>query len=297
MMMEQMMKNMAAGGGGMGGMPGATPGSNPFAAGGGFPFPPPPTTPSPSAQPSAPYDPFKSATPASASSTTSAPSSTASSSTASSSTASGTSTRKKTSSFADVTVDEVENAKGKIFEETKRQESEKKKKTAYFADAEVINDGTAGGKAKSGITIEALEKMMEDPVVQRMVYPHLPEEMRNPATFKWMLQNPEYRRQLESMLENMGGNMEWDSRMTEMMKNFDLSSPEIKQQFDAMGMTPEDVIAKIMANPDVAQAFQNPKVQAAIMDCSTNPMNITKYQNDPELYPLRLCASLVHYPA
>lgn len=35
---------------------------------------------------------------------------------------------------------------------------------------------------------------------------------------------------------------------------------------DQVGLTPEEVISKIMANPDVALAFQNPKVQAAIMD-------------------------------
>jgi hypothetical protein len=33
-----------------------------------------------------------------------------------------------------------------------------------------------------------------------------------------------------------------------------------------VGMTPEEVVSKIMANPDVAVAFQNPKIQTAIMD-------------------------------
>ena len=67
-----------------------------------------------------------------------------------------------------------------------------------------------------------------------------------------------------------------------------------------------------MANPDVAMAFQNPRVQQAIMEvcrnwliiffffksrnylsnilsvlqCSQNPLNITKYQNDKEVYPI-----------
>lgn len=39
---------------------------------------------------------------------------------------------------------------------------------------------------------------------------------------------------------------------------------------DQIGLTPEEVISKIMANPEVAMAFQNPKVQAAIMDVSHN---------------------------
>lgn len=35
---------------------------------------------------------------------------------------------------------------------------------------------------------------------------------------------------------------------------------------DQIGLTPEEVISKIMANPDVAMAFQNPRIQQAIMD-------------------------------
>ncbi|XP_044468115.1 protein TIC 40, chloroplastic-like [Mangifera indica] len=139
------------------------------------------------------------------------------------------------------------------------------------------------GEKKGALSVETLEKMMEDPTVQKMVYPYLPEEMRNPTTFKWMLQNPQYRQQLEEMLNNMSGSEEWDKRMMDTLKNFDLNSPDIKQQFDQIGLTPEEVIAKIMANPDVAMAFQNPRVQAAIMDCSQNPMSIAKYQNDKEV--------------
>eukprot|EP00798_Chlamydomonas_sp_ICE-L_P000946 gene946-33933_t len=38
-----------------------------------------------------------------------------------------------------------------------------------------------------------------------------------------------------------------------------------------------------MENPELAAGFSNPKVQAAIMDISQNPMNIMKYQSDPEI--------------
>ncbi|KAL7128463.1 hypothetical protein ABFS83_14G319100 [Erythranthe nasuta] len=145
------------------------------------------------------------------------------------------------------------------------------------------SEGPTTSKTAPLMSVEALEKMMEDPTVQQMVYPYLPEEMRNPTTFKWMLQNPQYRQQLQDMLNNMGGTPEWDNRMMDSLKNFDISSPEVKQQFDQIGLTPEEVISKIMANPDVAMAFQNPRVQAAIMDCSQNPMSIAKYQNDKEV--------------
>lgn len=154
---------------------------------------------------------------------------------------------------------------------------------AASKEAATSKEDTTSGKRSSLLSVEALEKMMEDPTVQKMVYPHLPEEMRNPATFKWMMQNPVYRQQLQEMLDNMGGNPEWDNRMAETLKNFDLTSPEVKQQFDQLGVTPEEVITKIMSNPDLARGFQNPRVQQAMMECSQNPWNIAKYQNDKEV--------------
>ena len=34
----------------------------------------------------------------------------------------------------------------------------------------------------------------------------------------------------------MSGNSEWDNRVTDSLKNFDLSSPEVKQQFGKSGI-------------------------------------------------------------
>uniref|UniRef100_A0A2P2JKX7 Protein TIC 40, chloroplastic n=2 Tax=Rhizophora mucronata TaxID=61149 RepID=A0A2P2JKX7_RHIMU len=165
--------------------------------------------------------------------------------------------------------------------------------TSSSVDAQASQNGAAskqGPSASDGyqssgspLSVEALEKMLEDPTVQQIVYPYLPEEMRNPSTFKWMLQNPQYRQQLQDMLNNMKGSGEWDNRMMESLKNFDLNSPDVKQQFDQIGLTPEEVIKKVMANPDIAMAFQNPRVQQAIMECSQNPLSIAKYQNDKEV--------------
>lgn len=197
----------------------------------------------------------------------------------------------KKSAFVDVSPEET--VQKNAFERFKDvDESSSFKETR--APAEAFQNGAPSNQGfgnspgsqserKSVLSVDALEKMMEDPTVQKMVFPYLPEEMRNPSTFKWMLQNPEYRQQLEEMLSNMGGGTEWDSRMMDTLKNFDLNSPDVKQQFDQIGLSPEEVISKIMANPDVAMAFQNPRVQAAIMDCSQNPLNIAKYQNDKEV--------------
>ncbi|KAK6945620.1 STI1/HOP, DP domain [Dillenia turbinata] len=265
-------------------------------------------------------------------------------------------TKKETKQYAFVDVSPDETLQSSPFESSAELKdtfssidapfAEKVSQNGVAAKQDITDSGSSQStrEASSVLSVEALEKMMEDPTVQKMVYPlgynplgntrfenvvetpddvmgpessisgmksYLPEEMRNPATFKWMLQNPQYRQQLQDMLNNMGGSAEWDNRMMDSLKNFDLSSPEVKQQFDQLvlprssakagyvaisigllscygfanqiGMTPEEVISKIMANPEVAMAFQNPRVQAAIMDCSQNPLSIAKYQNDKEV--------------
>ncbi|PWA59279.1 Concanavalin A-like lectin/glucanase, subgroup [Artemisia annua] len=137
---------------------------------------------------------------------------------------------------------------------------------------------SSSGKGTTGpvMSVEALEKMMEDPTVQKMVYPDASKPTIPSTTAGYAFHLFFYR-------NSMGGSPEWDNRMMDSLKNFDISSPEVKEQFDQIGLTPEEVISKIMANPDVAMAFQNPRVQAAIMDCSQNPMSIMKYQNDKEV--------------
>ncbi|XP_050385454.1 protein TIC 40, chloroplastic [Argentina anserina] len=202
---------------------------------------------------------------------------------------------KKQNQFAFVDVNPEETAQKSPFEsslndtatgsskEIKNNVDGSQNGAAFKQEMDASSGSQTTGKADSAPSVEALEKMLQDPIVQKMVYPHLPEEMRNPATFKWMLENPQYRQQLEDMLRSMSGNSEWDNRMIDSLKNFDLSSPEVKQQFDQIGLTPEEAISKIMANPDVAMAFQNPRVQAAIMDCSQDPNSIMKYQHDKEV--------------
>jgi hypothetical protein len=42
-----------------------------------------------------------------------------------------------------------------------------------------------------------------------------------------------------------------------------------------------------MAEPDLAAAFQKPKVMQAIMESQQNPMAIMKYQDDPDVMMAR----------
>lgn len=141
------------------------------------------------------------------------------------------------------------------------------------------SSGSSSGSGK--LPVEVLERMLLDPTVQKMLYPYLPEEMRDPASFKLMLQNPTYRKLLEDML-NSGAEQGFDPRVVEMVRNFDLNSPEVQAQFTQMGTTPEQVVNKIMADPQLAAAFRNPRIQAAILDVSVNPNNLWKYSNDTE---------------
>ncbi|CAI5459413.1 unnamed protein product [Closterium sp. Yama58-4] len=288
-MMKQMLSAMQSGGGpagaanpfaaaGMGG------GANPFAgmggAGaaspfGGMPFPPPPPAASPSSSPSSPSS-------TSSGSPKAKPSSSATKASAADEAEQST---KKKSFFQDAEVVEEPSGGGFSWGNTGTSTgstSSNASNATWDTTTNSFANGGGGGGAKGKMTVEALEKMLEDPMVQKMIFPYLPEEMRDPATFKWMMQSPMYRQQLESMLDNMGGTG-FDDRVLEMMKSFDLNSPEVKDQFSQLGMSPEDVVGKIMSNPKLAAAFQNPRLQAAILDVSSNPMNWTKYQNDAEV--------------
>ena len=66
-----------------------------------------------------------------------------------------------------------------------------------------------------------------------------------------------------------------------MMKDF--NSGESQSQFEALGMKPEEVMSKIRSDPTLASAFASPRIQAAIMECSQNPMSMMKYQDDKEV--------------
>lgn len=239
------------------------PGGTPMSPGSGFPFPPFPTL----------------ETPSSSTPTVDVTATNVTTEFAEVNGAVETKVEPKKPAFVDVSPEEVLDEKPYVGAPQDSTEKNIPKDSEVKTQADEGATGTAGPI----LSVEALEKMMEDPVVQKMVYPYLPQEMQNPTTFKWMLQNPQYRKQLEDMLNGMSGDAAWDNRMMESLKNFDLSSQEVKQQFEQIGLTPEEVVSKIMANPDVAMAFQNPRVQAAIMDCSQNPMSITKYQNDKEV--------------
>lgn len=71
-----------------------------------------------------------------------------------------------------------------------------------------------------------------------------------------------------SCLQGMGMSPE----MMSMMSQMDFSQDKVQAQFSELGLKPEDVIQKVLATPDLAAGFSNPKVQQAIFDISQNPM-------------------------
>lgn len=68
-----------------------------------------------------------------------------------------------------------------------------------------MGEGAQAGASSEGgsskFTVDLLDQFFKDPNMQQLLYKYLPEPMRNPQTFEWMLQNPEYRKQLEAMME------------------------------------------------------------------------------------------------
>ncbi len=56
------------------------------------------------------------------------------------------------------------------------------------------------------------------------------------------------------------------------------------------------VLQKIMGDQDLATAFSNPNVQKAVLDISSNPMNIVNYQNDPDVMKVRRPHTRAHMP-
>merc|ERR1719436_587816 len=51
------------------------------------------------------------------------------------------------------------------------------------------------------------------------------------------------------------------------------------------GMDPS-MMAGLMSDPELMAAFSNPKMAAAMQDIMSNPGNIGKYQDDPEIMGL-----------
>lgn len=72
-----------------------------------------------------------------------------------------------------------------------------------------------------------------------------------------------------------------DPKMLEMMKGLD--STDMNAQLETLGLSPSEVISKIMAEPELAAGFQKPKVMQAIMESQSNPLAIMNYQDDPDV--------------
>ncbi|GFR46931.1 hypothetical protein Agub_g8579 [Astrephomene gubernaculifera] len=160
-----------------------------------------------------------------------------------------------------------------------------KPRSGFFADVDAeastsASSSASSGAGEGGAMSEMMESMLRNPEMQKMLYPYLPEPMRNPSSIEWMLSNPEVKKQMEQMFAQQNV---MSPQMMDMMKNMDFNQDKVNKQFAELGLKPEDVISKVMANPELAAGFSNPKVQAAIIDISANPMNIMKYQTDPEI--------------
>ena len=51
-----------------------------------------------------------------------------------------------------------------------------------------------------GSLSQIVRSCLQDPNMQKLLYPYLPPGMQNPETFEWMLKSPDARKHLSSML-------------------------------------------------------------------------------------------------
>jgi len=88
-----------------------------------------------------------------------------------------------------------------------RQEDEEASTSGASANgappgADGAGDGGGGaGGAGGAFSADMLEQFFRDPEMQKLLYKYLPEPMQNPQTFEWMLSNPQYRKQLEDIMQ------------------------------------------------------------------------------------------------
>ncbi|WOL04914.1 hypothetical protein Cni_G13637 [Canna indica] len=112
-------------------------------------------------------------------------------------------------------------------------------------DGSASSEQSQSGQAPTILSSHTFITICVDLVFIHLCCDYLSEEMRNPDTFKWMMQNPQFRQQMQDMLNNMGGNNEWDNRLTESLKIFNLSSPEVKQQFGKSNIVSSLIVMSI----------------------------------------------------
>ena len=147
--------------------------------------------------------------------------------------------------------------------------------SASAAAAASTSGGGGGGKFSAGL----VDQFFKDPAIQEMLYAHLPEPMRNPETFEWVLNNPENRAHLEAMIEAQGAGL--DPGMKAALASLD--NAEVGKRLESLGVSPADMLQKIMGEPDLAAAIQKPAVMQAIMEMQADPMAVVKYQGDADV--------------
>jgi hypothetical protein len=107
-----------------------------------------------------------------------------------------------------------------------------------------------------------LENMLRNPQMQTMLYPYLPEPMRNPQSIEWMLSNPEVKKQMEQMFAQSG--MSMSPQMMDMQVNqFATQHPQQVAQIRA-------AISEVIQTGELTQQELNLIVQLATV-AAQNP--------------------------
>lgn len=172
------------------------------------------------------------------------------------------------------------------------------------------------------LPLRSMEVMLQDPKMQEMMYPYLPEPMRNPETFNFVLKDPTMRKQLVSTLAQSVRRI---SRGT--LSHFSCHHPsfastehfvrphtnagrheQLQHQLPRNGadaanghqpcrgvrgdqvgvcvyvlIVPRQMMQEMMKDPEMLTLMQQPKIQKAIMEITANPMAMMNYQTDPDV--------------
>jgi len=124
--------------------------------------------------------------------------------------------------------------------------------------------------------VDYMFEMLKNPQMRESLYQFLPENMRSPEMLESVMSSPAVKEQFKSMMT---------PELLQQIKGFQnqVDSPQMKSQLESMNVSPDILMQKLMAEPEVVAMMQKPNVMQAVLDLQKDPANMSKYMNDPEV--------------
>lgn len=145
------------------------------------------------------------------------------------------------------------------------------------------NEKTIKTNDTSVSAVAMLEQMVENQQMREIMHPYLPIPMRDKKYFEWMLSNSVVRNQLEELLAKKTTCNRPENILTSAI---DAERQEAIRHMEVIGIKPNDLVARIMSDQELARAFSDPKIQNAIKEASRDHMLLVKHMQDPTIGPV-----------